>query len=256
MRKLLLLAAAFAACVPAADSWKANDGKHHGDPPFLLESGWKPLLNGRDLSNWVGREGKPHNWVTTRAIWWDPANPKALQAAKEPGDRILNGNGITADLLTKEKFGDAEVYVEFLIPQGSNSGVYLQGLYEVQIYDSHGMANPNTSAGGAIYHRWIDEKPVGGAAPRVNAQGRPGEWQSYHVWFRAPRFDAGGKKTENARFLRVLHNGQLVHEDVEVDGPTRAHADMPEAALNPLMLQGDHGPVAFRNIYIRPLRAQ
>jgi hypothetical protein len=69
-----------------------------------------------------------------------------------------------------------------------------------------------------------------------------------------PRFDTSGKKTENARLIRVLHNGIAVQKNVEVDGPTRAHMDLPEAPLNPLMLQGDHGPVAYRNIYIRPLR--
>ena len=88
----------------------------------------------------------------------------------------------------------------------------------------------------------------------MNASRRPGEWQSYQAWFRAPRFDAAGKKIEPARFLRVLLNGQLVQKDVDVEGPTRAHLTIPEAAQNPLMLQGDHGPVAFRNIYVRPLR--
>ncbi|MCX6634974.1 MAG: DUF1080 domain-containing protein, partial [Acidobacteria bacterium] len=93
-----------------------------------------------------------------------------------------------------------------------------------------------------------------GSAPAVNANRRPGEWQSFQIWFRAPRFDAAGKKTGNARFIRVLHNGVPVQTDVEVDGPTRAHMNIPEAPLNPLMLQGDHGPVAYRSIHIRPLR--
>jgi hypothetical protein len=133
--------------------------------------------------------------------------------------------------------------------------VYLHGLYEVQIFDSWGTTDALTSSdGGAIYHEWIDERGVGGSAPMVNAARRPGEWQSYQVWFRAPRFDATGKKTEPARFLRVLFNGQLVQKDVVVAGPTRAHLAIPEAAENPLMLQGDHGPVAFRNIHVRPLR--
>ena len=83
---------------------------------------------------------------------------------------------------------------------------------------------------------------------------RPGEWQSYQIWFRGPRFDPGGKKIENARFIRVLYNGLSVQNNVEVEGGTRAHMEIPEAARNPIMLQGDHGPVAYRNIYIRPMR--
>ncbi|MBI1791020.1 MAG: DUF1080 domain-containing protein, partial [Acidobacteria bacterium] len=90
--------------------------------------------------------------------------------------------------------------------------------------------------------------------PSRNASRRPGEWQSYQIWFRAPRFDSSGKKAENARFVRVLYNGLSVQDKVELEGPTRAHLNLPEAAVNPIMLQGDHGAVAFRNIYIRPLR--
>ena len=90
--------------------------------------------------------------------------------------------------------------------------------------------------------------------PSRNASRKPGEWQSLYIWFRAPRFDASGRKTENAKFLRVVYNGFSVQKNVEVDGGTRASLEIPEAATNSLMLQGDHGPVAFRNIYVRPLR--
>jgi hypothetical protein len=185
-------------------------------------------------------------------VYWD--GTKQLSGAKEPGDRIINGASRTANLVTTDKFGDCELYVEFMVPQGSNSGVYLHGLYEIQIFDSYGKPQVTTSDGGAIYHRWIDNKPTGGSAPKVNAQAAPGQWQSYQAWFRAPRFDAAGKKIDNARFLRVLHNGIVVQENVELEGPTRAHMNIPEAPTNPLMLQGDHGPVAIRNIWIRPLR--
>jgi hypothetical protein len=142
-----------------------------------------------------------------------------------------------------------------MLARGSNSGIYLQSLYEIQIFDSWGSTDASTTSdGGAIYHRWIEERGVGGAAPLVNASRRPGEWQTYQAWFRAPRFDASGKKTAPARFLRVLFNGELIQKEVDIDGPTRAHLEVPEAAQNPLMIQGDHGPVAFRNIYVRPLR--
>jgi hypothetical protein len=247
MRKLSLL---FLACTLAAQTPKGPAGEA---PPKLVKSGgWKPLLNGKDVSGWAGENGKPHEWFAARAVSHEG---KILKAEPAPGGIILNGpKGKTVNIYTSAKHGDVELYVEFMVPQGSNSGVYLQGLYEIQVFDSYGKDKVTTSDGGAIYHRWIDNKPVGGSAPKVNAQLAPGQWQSYHAWFRAPRFDASGKKTANAKFIKVLHNGVLVQENVEVEGGTRSHMNIPEAAENPLMLQGDHGPVAFRNMYMRPLR--
>ncbi len=197
--------------------------------------GWRPLLNGKDLTGWVGESGKPHGWI-----------------AEE--NRIRNGvQGKANNLVTADKFGDVELYLEFMVPKGSNSGVYLHGLYEVQIFDSFGKPQLSTSDGGAIYHRWIESKPVGGSAPKVNASRAPGEWQFYHIWFRAPRVDGSGKKIEQARFIKVVYNGTVVLENVDVEGGTRSHMELSEAATNPLMLQGNHGPVTFRNIQVRPL---
>ena len=233
-----------------------NDGDAHGDAPYLVEDGWTALFNGHDLARWHGL-GQPNEWLTARAIFWDRLlGPTRLAAIGGPGDRMLNGpHGRTVNLATDQKFGDIELYLEFMLAKGSNSGVYLHGLYEVQIFDSYGSTEPVTSSdGGGIYHRWIDNHGVGGSAPSRNASRQPGQWQSYHIWFRAPRFDASGKKTENAKFIRVLFNGLSVQSNIAVDGPTRAAMDIPEAATNPIMLQGDHGPVAFRNIYWRGLR--
>jgi len=241
-----------------AQKVELNDGEAHGDPPFLLEEGWRPLLNGKDLTGWRGQDtSRPFDWLTTRGVRWERLlGPARLIGIPQPGGRILNGpTGRTVNLVTEEKFGDVELYLEFMISKGSNSGVYLQGLYEIQIFDSYGSTEAmKTSDGGAVYHRWIDNQGVGGSAPSRNASRRPGEWQSYQIWFRAPRFDAAGRKIENARFLRVLYNGLSVQQNVELEGPTRAHMAIPEAAMNPIMLQGDHGPVAFKNIYVRPLR--
>jgi hypothetical protein len=253
MSKLLFgaLVAATLACA------QFNDGEAHGDAPFLIESGWKALLSGKDVSGWHGQEAdKKNDWLATSGIKYERLlGPTRLSPMSTPGDRILNGTGRTVNLVSDEKFGDIELYLEFMVSKGSNSGVYLQGLYEVQIFDSWASSEKmKTSDGGAIYHRWINEQGVGGSAPAVNASRKPGEWQSYHIWFRAPRFDAAGNKTENAKFIRVLHNGTLVQENVECPGGTRAHMPIPEAALNPIMLQGDHGPVSFRNIHVRPLR--
>jgi Domain of Unknown Function (DUF1080). len=200
MRTSLLLLVIFGMTLAAQKRPVFNDGEAHGDAPFLVEEGWTPLLNGKDLSGWTGLNGKPHEWLTTNGIWWDRLlGPTRLGAIKEPGDRILNSlTGRTANLVSTQKFGDVELYLEFLLAKGSNSGVYLQGLYEVQIFDSFGSSMPMTSSdGGGIYHRWIDNKGVGGSAPAVNASRRPGEWQSYQIWFRAPRL------TPQARKLRM-----------------------------------------------------
>jgi len=222
--------------------------------PYQTGQGWRPLLTGRDFSGWQVRDGKPNEWITAAGVTVDPANPKALAAAKGPGLEIANSlAGKGNDIYTTEKFGDVEVYVEWMIPKGSNSGVYLHGLYEVQVFDSYGVPHPDESHAGGIYHQWINDKPVGGEAPRVNASRPAGEWQYFHIWFRAPRFDPSGKKVEDAKFIKVIYNGQVVHENAAIAGPTRAHMEIPEAPVNPIMLQGDHGPVAFRNIYVRSL---
>ena len=235
-----------------------QDGDAHGDPPYMLEDGWQSVLNGKDLSGWKACDPAAKNdWYPATAVRFERhLGPTQLQGRRGAGGTMLNGQtGRTANLCTDQSFGDVELYLEFMLAKGSNSGVYLQGLYEVQIFDSWGSTDPmTTSDGGAIYHQWIEERGVGGSAPLANAARRPGEWQSYQIWFRAPRFDPSGKKIEPARFQRVLFNGQLVQKDVDADGPTRAALSIPEGAQHPLMLQGDHGPVAFRNIYVRPLR--
>jgi hypothetical protein len=242
--------------LPLLAQW--NDGDDHGDAPYLIEDGWQALFNGKDFTGWHGQDPKqPFQWLTTKGVIWERLlGPTRLGAVRQPGDRMLNGpNGRTVNLVTDEKFGDSELYLEFMLAKGSNSGVYLHGLYEVQVFDSFGSTEPVTSSdAGGIYHRWINEQGVGGSAPSRNVSRPPGQWQSYHIWFQGPRFDSAGKKIQNAKFLRVVFNGFSVQKDVECEGPTRAHMDIPEAATNPLMLQGDHGPVAYRNIYIRPLR--
>ena len=242
--------------VPAVGTVAVNDGAAHGDPPFLLESGWMPLLNGRDLAGWRAQTPDKGMWNTTSGVYWNVAgDPKILTALPAPGDRLINGpKGGVSNIVTTKKFGDVELYLEFLLAVKSNSGIYLHGLYEIQVLDSFGVVKLKYGDCGGIYTRLVDGKLSGGKPPAVNASRPAGQWQSFHIWFQAPRFDASGRKTAHARFLRVLHNGVSIHENEEVDGPTHSAMPIPEAAQNPLMLQGDNGPVAYRNIYIRPLR--
>lgn len=210
------------------------------------------VLTGDALDGWR----KTGDWQTAHSVTLNPTNGHLFVI--EPGKGILvNGPlGKTVELLTKQEFGDCEVHVEFCVSKKSNSGVYLMGRYEVQVYDSFGVEKdqyPGIECGG-IYARWSNEKKerIEGRSPRVNVSKPAGEWQSFDITFRAPRFDAAGRKTENAKLVRVVHNGTVVHENVEVSGPTRATISETEVAAGPLRLQGDHGPVAYRNIRIRP----
>jgi hypothetical protein len=210
------------------------------------------LFNGADLGGWRTPHG---DWRMTSAVSLDAAKPEALSAAPGLGAMVNGAAGRTVDLMTESEFGDAEVHVEFCIAKRSNSGVYLQGRYEIQIYDSFGVATedyPGIQCGG-IYPRWINERNVDGHAPRVNASLPAGQWQSFDIDFRAPRFDAAGHKTANARMVRVVHNGKVVHENAELKGPTRSAHWADEKPLGPLLLQGDHGPVAYRNLRVKPL---
>ena len=152
--------------------------------------------------------------------------------------------------------GDVEAHIEFVVPKGSNSGVYFQGRYEIQVFDSWGVEKPKYSDCGGIYQRWAKGKGFEGHGPKVNASLAPGKWQTFDVIFRAPRFDASGKKIANAKFVKVVHNGKVVHENVDLTGPTRAAMFGNENAVGPIMLQGDHGPVAYRNIRIKSIRLE
>ena len=125
--------------------------------------------------------------------------------------------------------------------------------YEIQILDSWGETDLTLGTCGGVYARWINEQSIGGAPPRINMSKPPGEWQTYDIVFKVPRFDQAGNKTDNAKFVQVIWNGTIVHENVEIDGPTRAAMPGKETAKASLMLQGDHGPVAYRNIILQPL---
>jgi hypothetical protein len=214
---------------------------------------WVDLSGADDLGAWKMPTG---SWQVVGAVEVDPGNPKLL--ISKPGKGILvNGpKGRTDNLLTKQEFGDIEAHVEFLIPKGSNSGVKFEGLYEIQIYDSYGVKEPKASDCGGIYPRaellpryhHIDD----GTPPRVNAARPAGEWQTLDVVFLAPRFDKKGQKIANARFVKVVLNDKTIHEDVEVKTPTGHVWRDKEIARGPLLLQADHGPVAFREVRVRP----
>jgi hypothetical protein len=217
------------------------------------EKAWIVLL-GQDTNLEAWRPTKD-KWLVGGDVALDPKNPRRLLASKGKGVFLNGATGWNANLLTKQHFGDLEVHVEFMIPQRSNSGVKLQGLYEIQIYDSFGVKKPKASDCGGIYPR-AEMKPTyhhidEGIPPRLNAARPAGQWQTLDILFQAPRFDAAGKKVANARFIRVVLNGQVVHDNVELKTPTGHLWRDPEMARGPLLLQADHGPVAIRNVKVR-----
>ena len=159
----------------------------------------------------------------------------------------------TDDLKSQMQHGDIRLLVDFMLPRGMNSGIYLQGRYEVQLYDSWGKKTVKYDDCGGIYERWDDSRGKGkegyeGYAPRQNASKAPGLWQTLEIDFQAPRFDANGKKIANAIFKKVILNGLVVQENIEVSGMTRGAIFDKEAPFGPILIQGDHGPVAFRNL--------
>ncbi len=222
---------------------------------------WTELFDGKTLNGWHGRKGTgaaaDHTWRVAGGVRLDPQNDRLFQIQSGTGTLVNGDDGRTTDLQSEQVHGSCELHVEFCVPAGSNSGVYLQGQYEIQILDSWGTPESELKYGtcGGIYARWVAETktPYDGAPPRTNASRPAGEWQTFDVTFRAAKFDADGHKVAIARFERVVHNGTVIHEGFECSGPTRgawAERDVPQG---PLRLQGDHGPVAFRNIRLRPL---
>jgi hypothetical protein len=202
-----------------------------------------------DLKGWRNTG----EWISANAVALDPANPEKFVITPGEGIIINGPKQKSTNPVTQREFGDVEVHVEFCVAKHSNSGVYLMGRYEIQVYDSYGVEKdkyPGIECGG-IYGRWINETNVEGHSPRVNTSKPPGEWQSFDITFRAPRFDDKGKKIANAKMVKVAHNGTVIHENVELTGPTRSPMADNEKPTGPLRLQGDHGPVAYRNIVIK-----
>jgi hypothetical protein len=193
------------------------------------------------------------NWRIAGDVSADRARPLALVA--EPGTGVLVNvptDAAKGHLLTTWEHGDLDLSLDVMLPKTSNSGIYLMGRYEVQLFDSWGVRTPTFGDMGGIYQRWDESRGAGregyeGTAPALNASRAPGLWQHLEISFRAPRFE-GKRKVANARFLRVVLNGVTVQENVEVTGPTRAAPFTDERATGPLMIQGDHGPVAVRAI--------
>ena len=210
-----------------------------------------------DLADLSAFQPAEANWSSAGAIRADPETERSLEPVE--GDGILVNRPTPAargNLMSRFEHGDADLELQFMMARGSNSGIYLQGRYEVQLLDSWGETQPRFSDCGGVYQRRrTDGTQFEGAAPRFNACKAPGLWQDLRIAFQAPRFDGDGRKRQNAKFLSVEINGVPVHENLEASGPTGGAIGNDEVAAAPLMIQGDHGPVAFRNFRLIPYGA-
>jgi hypothetical protein len=240
---------------------------------FSAAEGWRALFNGKDLTGWTFRN--PHAkklWVVCDQVHLDQADSSRLLPVGTGGraDSVLlcGGDGRGSDIMTEQTFGDYQLHIEFTVPKGSNSGVYNRGLFEIQVFDSFGKPKLGWHDCGALYER---------AFPPNNLAKPPGVWQSYDITLQ-------GKK------LSLVWNGESVYRDQDVrygetdrdayerlnqenggkpealrvklreengryvgyfgEGGTRSGLDGPDRP-GPILLQGDHGPVAYRKIMIR-----
>ncbi len=249
-RNFLMQAALAGLALSAAHLFPTPDIMQAAD---VRKDGWIVLSD--DFKAWKEPIGQ---WFMASSVGIDPKNDRRLTAKPGKGLMVNGKSGKTDNLITGQEWGDVEVALEFMIPNHSNSGVKLEGVYEIQIYDSWNVAKPTGADCGGIYpraelgppYRYLD----GGVPPLVNAAKKPGEWQTLEIVFRAPRFDASGKKTANALFEKVVLNGKLIHDHSEARTPTGAIWRNEEHPVGPLLLQADHGPVAFRNVRLRPLQ--
>jgi Domain of Unknown Function (DUF1080) len=231
----------------AQTTWKAHDRSRPApteiDPGTAStpEAGGKApsdavvLFDGKDLSAWVGKDGGAAKWKVADGYF--EVVPK------------------TGQIQTKQGFGSIQLHLEFREPSPAvgqdqdrgNSGVFLMGLYEIQVLDSYKSKTYADGQAGAVYGQY---------PPLVNASRQPGQWQTYDIIFHAPK-SADGKLVTKAR-VTVLHNGILVQDNVEIQGTTSTPTPEYKAGPDklPLALQDHNHPVRYRNIWVRELAAE
>ncbi len=234
------------ACGQTSTQWKPHDRNRPAPPvidpgvsstqdtPGKAPSDAVVLFDGKDLSAWSTKSGEPAKWKVGNGYF--EVVPK------------------TGYIYTKQSFADCQLHVEFASPSPAegqdqdrgNSGVFLMGVYEIQVLDSYNNKTYADGQAAAVYGQY---------PPLVNASRKPGEWQSYDIVFHPSKFDKDGKLVHLGR-VTVFHNGVLVQDNVEIQGPTvTGEADKPHADKLPIALQDHNHPVRFRNIWLRELAA-
>jgi hypothetical protein len=208
-----------------------------GALPGLPPSDAIVLFEGKDVGQWEYKDGTPAAWPIV--------------------DGVLTCKSGTGNIYSKRKFGSAQIHVEFAVPSmpnaygqaRANSGVYLQGRYEIQILDSFNNPTYANGSGGALYGQY---------APLVNMSRPPKEWQSYDIVFHAPKCGPA-RQLATPGTVTVLYNGVLVQDNVAIRGRTTSSDNTDVCEDGPLMLQDHYHPdvketfMQFRNIWVRPL---
>jgi hypothetical protein len=224
--------------------WKVHD-KSRPNPPVVTPaetfshnagapSDATVLFDGKDLSKWKSvKDGGDSKWLI------------------EDGAMVANAG---EDIVTKDKFGDFQLHIEWAAPNPphgtsqdrGNSGVFMHGLYEVQVLDSYQDKTYADGQAGGLYGQW---------PPFFNAMKKPGEWNTYDIIFEGPKWDTAGNITKKA-CMTVIHNGVLLHHKQELNGPTNHRSVTPYPKYDgtgPIRLQYHGHPVHYRNIWIRAL---
>lgn len=222
--------------------WEREDNDLKFEAKFQGDSlaGTMVAANGKTFT-WVGHRA-PLLKPKTAPVWGKPIklfNGKDLDGWKALGNTnqwvvengVLKSPQSGVNLITTSNFGDFKLHIEFRCPTGSNSGVYLRGRYEVQIEDSYGK-EPQKDLMGAIY---------GFIKPSEMAARPAGEWQSYDI-------------TLTGRMVTVVANGKTIICNQEIPGITGGAINSREAEPGPLLIQGDHGPIEYRNIVLTPAK--
>jgi hypothetical protein len=238
------------------------------------KDGWIALFNGRDLTAWKFKHPEAKKvWIACNGVKLDPNDPARLvpdDSADGPPALLCGDDGRGSDLLTEHDFYNYELHIEFTVPKGSNSGIYNRGLYEIQVFDSYGKDELGFHDCGGLYER---------AKPARNLSKPPGEWQTFDIKMQGRKLslkwngvdvykdhDVRYGETDKDAFERLTGENANQPPELRVklqekdgrylgyfgNGGTRASlpgVDRP----GPILLQGDHGPVAYRNIKIRPL---
>ena len=178
-----------------------------------MSGDWIDLFNGKDLTGWHMRNtDRDHKWVVQNGI--------------------LDNTATGVDIVSDVDCGDHELHIEYVVPEGSNSGIYLRGRYEIQMLDSYGKTYDRPSENGALY---LVKKPD------VEVSRPAGEWQTLEV-------------TLVGLNLTASLNGHTIHDNVQIEGPTGSNwLAKDNASPAPHFLQGDHSAALFRNIRIRNL---